>query len=185
MIDLTNQTLHIRNELDETNKKIQSQVESKKKLRQEIEHWKSQFNDMHRTERTVRMDLDECKRAHEKFRNAIVQSIYTTPGVASPTVDTTEEEILKEWKKISSERASLLERITVLNQTVDLNAKTESNLSAIESLLTQVEAKLATGRRSAQISAEIALLNNLNVNEPLHKLKVALLKVSHIIDTYR
>lgn len=59
---MTNQILHIRNELEESQKQTHKYVENEKKLKLEIEHWKTQHADMQRTERTVRKDLDEVKR---------------------------------------------------------------------------------------------------------------------------
>ena len=69
----------------------------------------------------------------------IVESIYTTPGVKGPTLDTTEEDILKEWKKICEQRYSLVEQIANLKQTIDLNNLTNQNVVNLEILHGQIE----------------------------------------------
>jgi hypothetical protein len=63
VIDLNNQILHIKNDLEDSQKNTQNYTENEKKFKQEIEHWKGQYNDMQRCERTIRIDLDEVKRA--------------------------------------------------------------------------------------------------------------------------
>jgi hypothetical protein len=68
-----------------------------------------------------------------------VQSIYTIPGVQSPTIQTTEEDILHEWKKICNERSNLVEKVAQLNQTIEENSQAITDLATLEIAINQIE----------------------------------------------
>lgn len=63
VIDLTNQVLQIKNELEESQKQSQKQSMAEKKLIDELEHAKTQYLDMQSAERIVRIDLEQMKRS--------------------------------------------------------------------------------------------------------------------------
>ena len=65
---MNNQVLQIKSELEESQRQSEKHAQLEKQLRDEIEHVKSQYTDMQRAERTVRIDLESAKRT--------VSSIY-------------------------------------------------------------------------------------------------------------
>ena len=62
MVDLTNQVLQIRNELEESQKEFSKLTLNEKTLKEELDRSKTQYLDMQRAERTVRIDLEMVKR---------------------------------------------------------------------------------------------------------------------------
>lgn len=66
IVDLTNQVLQIKQELEESQRKSQEHVKNEKSLKDELESTKTQFVDMQRTERQVRIDLEQVKRKVSK-----------------------------------------------------------------------------------------------------------------------
>jgi hypothetical protein len=127
----------------------------------------------------------------------IVQSIYTIPGVPSPTIETTEDDILQEWKKICNERSNFIEKVDELNQTIETNSQAIKDLPTLEIAINQIEvsfsnflsnfmhkyhnsflkSSLAKGRRSAQIESELELFKKLNLSESLSKLHESLISI--------
>lgn len=59
---MTNQILQVKNELEESQRQSIKQVQSEKRLKEELEIAKSQYLDMQRAERTVRIDLENSRR---------------------------------------------------------------------------------------------------------------------------
>ncbi len=76
--------LHIKIELEESQKKINKNHQQEKALKEELESLKIQYMDMQRVERTVRMDLEKSKQTvqlfcfiinqkHFKFQNYLIK----------------------------------------------------------------------------------------------------------------
>ena len=63
VVELNNQVIHIKNELEESQKQITRNVQNEKSLKDELDHAKSQYMDMQRAERTVRIDLEQLRRS--------------------------------------------------------------------------------------------------------------------------
>jgi nucleoid-associated protein YejK len=64
---LTNQILQVKNELEESQRQSIKQVQAEKRLKEELEIAKSQYLDMQRAERTVRIDLEQSRRTVSWF----------------------------------------------------------------------------------------------------------------------
>jgi hypothetical protein len=62
VVDLNNQVLQIRNELEESQKEFSKLTLNEKTLKEELDRSKTQYLDMQRAERTVRIDLEMVKR---------------------------------------------------------------------------------------------------------------------------
>ena len=56
------QILKIKNELEESHRQSVKHVQNEKHLKDELEHAKTQYLDMQRAERTVRIDLEQSRR---------------------------------------------------------------------------------------------------------------------------
>ena len=54
----------------------------------------------------------------EKFRGLIIQMIYSIPGTPKPTGEVTDDELLAQWKKLTSERADFTERLESMKESV-------------------------------------------------------------------
>jgi hypothetical protein len=48
---------------------------------------------------------------YERFRNLIIQTIYSTPGVAKPTTELTDDNLVTIWKKMIDEKLKMEEKI--------------------------------------------------------------------------
>ena len=145
---MNNQILQIKTDLEETNKQNEKLVQAEKKLKDELEHGKTLYTDIQRAERTVRIDLEQTRRAvrhletllkvtlskaafflnidlsllkFEKFRGLIIQMIYSVPGTPKPTGEITDDELLAQWKKIIGERTEFTERLDSLKENLKAN----------------------------------------------------------------
>lgn len=67
VVELNNQVLHIKNELEESQKQIARNQQSERSLREDLEHARIQYMDMQRSERTVRIDLEQLRRTVTYF----------------------------------------------------------------------------------------------------------------------
>ena len=90
VIDLNNQVLQIKSELEESQRHTEKQSQLEKQLRDEIEHVKTQYLDMQRAERTVRIDLEKAKRTVSLLflflnANKKVVLMTTTKTISSST----------------------------------------------------------------------------------------------------
>ncbi len=61
MTELNNQVLQIKNELEESQKKVTRTQQLEKILKDELESLRIQHMDVQRAERTVRMDLEKSR----------------------------------------------------------------------------------------------------------------------------
>lgn len=61
VVELNNQVMHIKNELEDSQKQIARNQQNEKSLRDELEHAKIQFMDMQRAERVARIDLGQIR----------------------------------------------------------------------------------------------------------------------------
>ncbi|CAF0756552.1 unnamed protein product [Brachionus calyciflorus] len=183
IVDLTNQVLQIKQDLEETQRKSQEYSKTEKNLKEELENSRIQFLDMQRTERTVRMDLEQVKRNFDKFRNFIIQTIYSTPGVTQPAdTNITDEFLATEWKKIIDERTSLIDTINNLekglSEAEQTNSSITKSISDFESFLKEVESSLfRNGRRSTSLEAQIKNLTELEIHSELLSLKTEIIQI--------
>ncbi len=74
----------------------------------------------------------------ERFRNQIIQAVYSTPGIANPssTTETTDEDILNAWKQIIEDRIKHVKQISDVKQSLK---KTEESLNQIKEFKTKLE----------------------------------------------
>ena len=73
---------------------------------------------------------------YEKFRNSIIQSVFSTPDISRPVGETNDEDILGSWRKIINQRTQLFEKIDSLkeqNDTIKANLK-DSELSLSQNI---------------------------------------------------
>ncbi|RNA12865.1 forkhead-associated domain-containing 1-like isoform X1 [Brachionus plicatilis] len=119
----------------------------------------------------------------DKFRNYIIQTIYSTPGITQPTdSEITDEFISSEWKKIVDERTNLINEIDSLKTQLSNNEESSSslmkNLGDLDTILKQIESNLVTnGRRGATLEAEVKKLDELELHPSLLELKHSILSL--------
>jgi uncharacterized protein YfcZ (UPF0381/DUF406 family) len=66
---------------------------------------------------------------YEKFRNLIIQTLFSTPGIAQPTGDVADDDLISIWKKIIDERTKLNEKIESLKEKLKENESKHSESS--------------------------------------------------------
>lgn len=182
IVDLTNQILHIKNDLEDSNRQTAKSEQREKTLKEEIEHIKSQYLDVQRAERTVRIDLEQIKRTYDKFRNLIIQSIYSLPDVSRPSGETSDDDLLELWRTIIKEKTTLSEQLVTVKENLkhseEISKETVKNVNSFKNVLNSIEQRLETGsRRSSLLEVELKSLENSNVHESLSKLKDCVTKI--------
>ena len=71
---------------------------------------------------------------YEKFRNLIIQSVFSTPDISRPVGETNDDDIVGSWRKIINQRTQLFEKIDNLK---DQNESLKASLKANETTSTQ------------------------------------------------
>lgn len=108
----------LREELETLKQSLFDEKDQRRKLQTEADSNKTQFLDMQRTERVVRIDLEQTKKELERFRNRVVQTTFSTPGIKAPEKEISDDELMQTLKKQLDERTELLEKIKELEEDV-------------------------------------------------------------------
>ncbi len=166
IIDLNNQILHIKNDLEDSSKQSAKFALTEKQLKEEIEHTKNQYLDVQRAERTVRIDLEQMRRTvsaliqkkilnlkyflidmfdfkYDKFRNLIIQSVYSQPDGPRPSGETTDEDLVEAWRKIIDEKNKLAETLSNVQESLkkseEISKETVKNVNNFKNTLIAIE----------------------------------------------
>ncbi|WAR14835.1 FHAD1-like protein [Mya arenaria] len=81
-----------------------------------LDEAKSQAQDLERAERLVRVDLEQVSKKNERFRNRVVQTTFSTPGIKAPDTEISDDDLLETLKKIIDERTNSFRTIKELEQ---------------------------------------------------------------------
>ncbi|XP_059145230.1 forkhead-associated domain-containing protein 1-like [Physella acuta] len=108
----------LREELDKSKASFLSEKEAQKKILADLEAAKVQVHDIQRSERVVRVDLEQSQKRFERLRNRVFQVIYSTPGVQAPEKEINDDELIEALKKLVEERAKQFSKIKELEADV-------------------------------------------------------------------
>ncbi|KAK3757836.1 hypothetical protein RRG08_049118 [Elysia crispata] len=109
----------LREELDKVKAEVTVEAELAKKNQSELTAARAQVTDVQRSERVVRVDLEQCQNRLERFRSRVIQVAYSTPALKPPEKELSDDDILAVLKKLAEERASLMTNISQLETDVE------------------------------------------------------------------
>ncbi|XP_067659401.1 forkhead-associated domain-containing protein 1-like [Haliotis asinina] len=162
----------LREELDKTKQMLFESKDVHRKLQGEVDAAKSQFLDMQRTERVVRVDMEQSSKRLERFRNRVIQVTFSTPGIKAPEAEITDDELIETMKKLIDERTSLTNKIKDLKEQVRLAKIGTSELIANgeklkEKLMASVNRLRTDGRLSVMLQQELTVIQSLSTEDAL------------------
>ncbi|XP_046360042.2 forkhead-associated domain-containing protein 1-like isoform X3 [Haliotis rufescens] len=172
----------LREELDKTKQMLFESKDVHRKLQGEVDAAKSQFVDMQRTERVVRVDMEQSSKRLERFRNRVIQVTFSTPGIKAPETEITDDELIETMKKLIDERTSLTNKIKDLKEQVRVARIGSSELIANgnklkEKLMASVDRLKTDGRLSVSLRQELTVIQSLSTEEALLWVRDLLVRV--------
>ncbi|KAL8571126.1 hypothetical protein ACOMHN_010587 [Nucella lapillus] len=164
--DQFNLITSLREELENLKTSVFEEKDARKRLQSEADSNRSQFLDVQRTERVVRVDLEQTQKRSERFRSRVLQTTFSTPGVKAPEKEISDNELIQTLKKLLSERGELVAQITTLKQDVKNAAGGTDQLKdeaekLRESLQESVDRLKESGRLSGPLKQEVSLIRSL------------------------
>nr|KAG5691839.1 hypothetical protein BaRGS_033443 [Batillaria attramentaria] len=162
----------LREELENLKQSLFDEKDQRRKFQTEADSNKTQFLDMQRAERVVRVDLEQAKKELERFRNRVVQTTYSTPGVKAPEKEISDDELMQSLKKQLDERTELLGKIKELQEEVKLaSSGTEELKDQGEKLRDTLQESMdrlkETGRLSGALKQELSVIESLTSDSSL------------------
>ena len=80
---------------------------------------------------------------YDKFRNLIIQSVYSQPDGPRPSGDTTDEDLVEAWRKIIDEKNKLVETLASVQESLkkseEISKETVKNVNNFRSSLMSTE----------------------------------------------
>ncbi|XP_052213963.1 forkhead-associated domain-containing protein 1-like isoform X2 [Dreissena polymorpha] len=166
----------LREELEKTKTTLFAEKDVQRKLQGLIDEAKSQAQDLERAERLVRVDLEQLSKKNERFRNRVVQTTFSTPGIKAPDTEISDDELLETLKKIIDERTNSFKNIKELEHKLkmaDTNSKDfQKNVHDLRKGVQNAKAHLRqNGRLSGPLKDEISLLQSVTCDDSLAWIK--------------
>ncbi|XP_052820992.1 forkhead-associated domain-containing protein 1-like isoform X2 [Mya arenaria] len=163
---------NLRVELEKTKASLFQEKDVQRKLQSSLDEAKSQAQDLERAERLVRVDLEQVSKKNERFRNRVVQTTFSTPGIKAPDTEISDDDLLETLKKIIDERTNSFRTIKELEQKLkmaDTNSKDfQKNVHDLRKGVQNAKAHLKqNGRLSSSLKEEIGLLQSVSVDDHL------------------
>ncbi|CAG5124562.1 unnamed protein product [Candidula unifasciata] len=162
----------LRGELDKSKSELLYERELQRKLISDLDSVKVQLQDVQRSERVVRVDLEQMQKRNERLRSRVIQLTFSSPAVKAPDKEISDDELIDSLKKLVDDRAKLLNRIEELESSVTAaKSGKEELLSDAKKLREALESSAkrlkANGRLSGLLKEEIILVRSLCADEDL------------------
>ncbi|XP_060586593.1 forkhead-associated domain-containing protein 1-like isoform X3 [Ruditapes philippinarum] len=166
----------LREELEKTKSALFAEKDVQRKLQQDVDAAKADAQDLERAERVVRVDLEQMSKKNERFRNRVVQTTFSTPGIKAPDTEISDDELLETLKKIIDERTNSFRNIKELEQKLKAaeasNKGFDKNLHDLRKTLQNAKVHLKQkGRLSGALKEEIGLIQSVSVNDTVAWIK--------------
>ncbi|GFO36050.1 forkhead-associated domain-containing protein 1 [Plakobranchus ocellatus] len=155
----------LRVELDKVKAELTSETEVSKKQQSELTASRAQVTDVQRSERVVRVDLEQCQNRLERFRSRVIQVAYSTPALKPPEKELSDDDILAALKKLAEDRARLLSNISKLESDVTSAKAGKGDLlghaNTLKDLLqASVDRLKQKGRVAANLKQEVSIVQS-------------------------
>ncbi|GFS06405.1 forkhead-associated domain-containing protein 1 [Elysia marginata] len=155
----------LRAELDKVKAEVTVEAELAKKNQSELNAARAQVTDVQRSERVVRVDLEQCQNRLERFRSRVIQVAYSTPALKPPEKEMSDDDILAALKKLAEERARLMANISQLETDVASAKAGKGELlghaTALKDVLQGCVDRLKEkGRVAANLKQEVSIIQS-------------------------
>nr|XP_006812789.1 PREDICTED: forkhead-associated domain-containing protein 1-like [Saccoglossus kowalevskii] len=155
-----------KNEIERLKQLLEEHKLVEVKLKAELEHAKSQFLDMQRSERLGKVDMEQVQKRLERFRNRVVQQTFCAPGIKAPdnTDKVSDDELIDTIKLLIDDRSEARNKVRELKDTLKIHdtAKKDSSKSmkSMKQHLEAAKTRLQGNRNSNIIKQELKLLQS-------------------------
>ena len=161
----------MRGELEECERQSLKVAANEKRVREDLEQMKAECVDVQRAKRALAIEHEQVKRAYDKFRSLIIQSIYAIPGLSSPPGDNetlSDQDLLAKWQEIVDDRQKMYEKASKQKEASkaldDANKDYAKSVHALREFVNGSELRLEnTARRSCNYESETKALEALGV----------------------
>lgn len=156
---MTNQIAEIKSLFEASQNQNSEYERISEKLKIDVESTRSQFIDMERAERLVRIDNEHLKFSYNKLKNELVKAVYSVEDSSEVNPDLTTDDLLEELKSLLEKYSSSKVKVSELTATIDNTNKEHS--AVIDNL------NLLSDKIKNQISLDIRRVMSLEgaVNE--------------------
>ncbi|KAL4221029.1 Forkhead-associated (FHA) phosphopeptide binding domain 1 [Mactra antiquata] len=167
---------NLRVELEKTKTSLFEEKDLQRKLQVKVDEAKNEAQDLQRAERLVRVDFEQSTKKNERFRNRVVQTTFSTPGIKAPETEISDDDLLETLKKIIDERTNSFKNIKELEQKLKAaeasNKGFDKNVHDLRKTLQNAKVHLKqNGRLSGALKEEINLVQSVTVNDTVSWIK--------------
>ncbi|CAH1240697.1 FHAD1 [Branchiostoma lanceolatum] len=178
--DVTSKTL--KDELDRVKILLSEEKENAKTCRAQMEHAKAQFLDMQRSERLLRVDLEQAQARLDRFRSRIIQVTYSAPGIASPDEEVDDNQVIDQMRNIIQDRTQFQNKVRDMKDQLKLaeesQKESQQSAKALRQHLSEAECRMRDKGRSANmLKQELRVLQSLSVDDNVQWVKDAALNL--------
>lgn len=171
----------LRDELEKSKTLILSETDAKQKIQSDLDTARTQVHDVQRTERMVRVDLEQSQKRFERFRSRVFQVTFSTPGVKAPEKELSDDEVIESLKKLIEERVKLFSNIKELEANVTTaNAGKDELLKHAEKLKEVLESSVKrlrdNGRLEVSLKQELSIIQSVGTEDTLTWIRELLLE---------
>lgn len=129
----------LKQELEKSKVSIFDEKSQQKKLETQIDQLKSELSDIQRTERVVRIDLEQATKRLERFRNRVVQAAYSSGSTKAPEGEITDDQLVDTLKKLTEERTEFHNKVKEMEKQLKL---TDSSSNVFKRNITKLRTDL-------------------------------------------
>ncbi|RUS91056.1 hypothetical protein EGW08_001184 [Elysia chlorotica] len=160
----------LRAELDKVKAAVTVETEIAKKNQSELTAARAQVTDIQRTERVVRVDLEQCQNRLERFRSRVIQVAYSTPALKAPEKELSDDDILAALRKLAEERARLMSNISQLETDVasakagrgELLGHAATLRDVVQAAVNRLKEK---GRNASNLKQELSIIQSAQLGD--------------------
>ncbi|XP_025083413.1 forkhead-associated domain-containing protein 1-like [Pomacea canaliculata] len=170
--DQFNTITALRDELEKLKQSLFEEKDARRQIQAQADANKSQFLDMQRAERVVRIDLEQLQKEFERFRGKVIQTTFSTPGVEAPEKQITDDELIEILKKLLQERTHLWDHIEKLKKEVkQANSSTDElkaqGMKLRDDLQESLDRLKESGFLSSSLRQEASVVQSLSADDSL------------------
>ncbi|XP_048767224.2 forkhead-associated domain-containing protein 1-like isoform X2 [Ostrea edulis] len=179
----------LKQELEKSKVSIFDEKSQQKKLETQIDQLKSELSDVQRTERVVRIDLEQATKRLERFRNRVVQSAYASGSTKTPEGEITDDQLVETLKKLVEERTEFHNKVKEMEKQLKL---TDSSSNVFKRNITKLRTDLeksienlkSNGFLVSSLKHEMDLLQSVTGDESVLWMRDCLLQLLTHVSTW-
>ncbi|XP_022340674.2 forkhead-associated domain-containing protein 1-like isoform X1 [Crassostrea virginica] len=179
----------LKQELEKSKVSIFDEKSLQKKLETQIDQLKSELSDVQRTERVVRIDLEQATKRLERFRNRVIQAAYSSGSTKAPEGEISDDQLVDTLKKLAEERSEFQSKVKEMEKQLKL---TDSSSNVFKRNITKLRTDLektienlkSNGFLVSSLKHEMDLLQSVTGEESIVWMRDLLLQLLTNVSTW-